>query len=91
MFIYLYDFRQPWFHFDFLYNFTKDAKEFKKHSKFCHSISDDVIQKRKQTLVRFVPLLREHSLACSDGQMLMDITYIYILVMANICIYDFKH
>lgn len=56
----MYYFRRPWFHFDFLYNFTKDAKEFKKHCDFVHSVADDVIQKRKQTLVRFFSFHKLH-------------------------------
>lgn len=43
-------FRQPWLHFDFIYNLTKDSKEYKKHCKFVHSISKEVIQKRKHAM-----------------------------------------
>jgi len=44
-------FRKPWLHFDCIYKLTKDYQEFKKLCDFVHSISDDVIRKRKDTLV----------------------------------------
>lgn len=50
--IFVHCFRKPWFHFDFIYKFSKDYRQLKKHCDFVHSISDDVIRKRKETLVR---------------------------------------
>lgn len=44
--------RKPWFHFDFIYKFSKDYQQFKKHCDFVHSISDDVIRERKETLAK---------------------------------------
>lgn len=41
---------KPWLYPDFIYSLTSDGRKFKKYCDFVHSVSEDIIQKRKQTL-----------------------------------------
>jgi len=41
---------KPWLYPDFIYSLTSDGRKFKKYCDFVHTVSEDIIQKRKQTL-----------------------------------------
>ena len=43
---------KPWLHFDWVFALSSEGKKFKKNCDFVHSISENLIKKRKEALVR---------------------------------------
>ncbi len=41
----------PIFQYDFFYKLSKPGREFKKNCDFVHEVSDDIINKRRESLV----------------------------------------
>ncbi|ESP03555.1 hypothetical protein LOTGIDRAFT_237658 [Lottia gigantea] len=42
--------RQPWLYFDTFYYMTKDGKRFREQCNYVHSVSEEIIEKRRKTL-----------------------------------------
>ena len=46
-------FSKPWLYPDWIYmNFSRRGRQFKKACRYVHSVSDDIIHKRREALVR---------------------------------------
>jgi len=47
-------FRHPYLYPDIIYSLTRRGREFKRNCQYVHQVSDEIIQKRKQTLVGLI-------------------------------------
>ena len=46
-------YRRPWLYPDFMFYLSPVGRQFKRNCDYVHGVADDIIKKRRETLVRF--------------------------------------